>query len=232
MKIINVIAFCLLFTGISLAVSHPPSRPSSFIVKQSAQDGYTPLMRAAESGQVNVVRALLKKGARVDEPYGPTALMLAASRGHLAAVKVLLAAGANPNVSVGTPHAGEMTVLMFGIMSRNLVLVQTLIKAGAKVNPQTEEGDAPLMMAVHSRHLGIIKTLLAAGANVNARRSNGYTALMIAADIFDPAPARVLIAAGADVNAKNKFGETALALARKQGHTDVVTVLKRAGAKG
>ena len=87
------------------------------------------------------------------------------------------------------------------------------------------------MLAVSSGHLGIINTLLSVGADVNAKRSNGYTALMVAADNFDPAPVKLLIAAGADVNAKNKFGESALTLARKQGHTEVIAVLKRAGAR-
>jgi ankyrin repeat protein len=54
---------------------------------------------------------------------------------------------------------------------------------------------------------------------------------MAAADRHEPVIARVLIAAGADVNAKNNFGETALYLARKEENTEVVAVLKRAGAK-
>ena len=35
----------------------------------------------------------------------------------------------------------------------------------------------------------------------------------------------------ADVNAKNKDGASALSLAKKQGHKEIVELLKKAGAK-
>jgi ankyrin repeat protein len=54
---------------------------------------------------------------------------------------------------------------------------------------------------------------------------------MVAAENSGPEIARTLIAAGADVGLRNRFNETALFLARKEQHTDVVAVLKRAGAK-
>jgi|SRR5215213_2843807 len=149
MKLITAVAFCLLFNCVSVAASSY-ARPFPQDVNQTDQEGYTPLMRAAERGQVNVVRALLKRGAEVDarRPGGFTALMLAAQKGSLPVVKVLLAAGANPNVSVVTSHAGELSTLIAGIMSGNQPVVQTLIKGGAKVNPRTADRGTPLMAAV------------------------------------------------------------------------------------
>jgi ankyrin repeat protein len=99
MKKTIVIAFCALFVCVPLATSHN-ARPLPEI-NQENQEGFTPLMRAADQGQVNVVRSLLKSGAEVDgkQPGGVTPLMLAVRKGHLSVVKVLLAAGANPNVS-------------------------------------------------------------------------------------------------------------------------------------
>ena len=40
-----------------------------------------------------------------------------------------------------------------------------------------------------------------------------------------------LIKAGADVNAKDNYGNTALILAAAKGHTEIVDLLKSAGAK-
>ncbi len=42
---------------------------------------------------------------------------------------------------------------------------------------------------------------------------------------------QALLDAGADVNAKQKYGGTALKYAIAQGHTEIVELLKQAGAK-
>jgi ankyrin repeat protein len=117
MKLISVIAFCVLLTCV--AVANPQTaRPLSPRINQPDRDGYTPLMRAAERGQVNVARVLLKNGAVADakHPAGITALMFAAEKGRLQVVKLLLAAGADPNISVLTPHAGEVSPLIWGVI--------------------------------------------------------------------------------------------------------------------
>jgi ankyrin repeat protein len=121
--------------------------------------------------------------------------------------------------------------IFWAIMSGNSLMVQTLIKGGAEVNPRPKEGLLPLMMAVQSLSLPMTNTLLRAGADVNAKSSNGYTALMVAAEDSSPEILRRLIAARAEVNAKNKFGETALMLARKAQHSDAIAILRRAGAR-
>jgi ankyrin repeat protein len=231
MKLISIISFCALLVCVPVV----NVRSASLLYKhtsQDEQDGFTPLMRAAQKGQVNVIRALLRKGVTVDakHPAGFTALFLAAQQGNVPIVKLLLNAGANPNVSVRTPHFGEINPLIWGILSGNQIMVLTLIKGGAEVDPRID-GATPLMLAVQSRSLQIVNTLLRAGANVNTRGVNDYTALMVAAENSGPEIARTLIAAGADVSLRNRFNETALFLARKQQHTDVVAVLKRAGAK-
>lgn len=76
---------------------HPPRSP----VDTSAAP--TPLMIAAEDGGVDVARALIDAGARVDDvgPDGYTALQLAAAsidRGSTEIVELLLKAGANANL--------------------------------------------------------------------------------------------------------------------------------------
>jgi len=44
-------------------------------------------------------------------------------------------------------------------------------------------------------------------------------------------PTKLLLAKGADVNAKNNKGETALSIAREKSFSDIVKLLKGAGAR-
>ena len=61
--------------------------------------GGTALMFAAETGQTNIVNALIARGAGVNDrnDKGYTALMLAVQKDHLDAAKALIAAGADVN---------------------------------------------------------------------------------------------------------------------------------------
>jgi hypothetical protein len=65
------------------------------------ESGATPLMNAAESGQVEAVQKLIAKKVDINRKHrdtGTTALMLAAGRGHGEVVDALLAAGAAVDV--------------------------------------------------------------------------------------------------------------------------------------
>ena len=58
----------------------------------------TPLMDAADRGDINAVKALLDKGEDVNEWNSGTALMQASHKGHTDVVKLLIDRGANLNV--------------------------------------------------------------------------------------------------------------------------------------
>ena len=66
-----------------------------------------PINLAAEGGHEEVLKLLIKRGARIDHPEGEgyTALIWAVSRGHESIVKLLLDAGADPRFKGfdGTP---------------------------------------------------------------------------------------------------------------------------------
>ena len=66
----------------------------------------TPLMSAAGSGSVPLVRLFLKAGAEINhqDRYGETALFQAIQEEHLAVVRVLLEAGADVNLK---DHQGQ-----------------------------------------------------------------------------------------------------------------------------
>ena len=77
-----------------------------------------------------------------------------------------------------------------------------------------------------------LKTLLDAGAEVDARAGVGSnTALINAAMGGHAESVQVLLDSGTDVNAKNNDGTTALMFAEEEGHTEIVELLKKAGAR-
>jgi ankyrin repeat protein len=120
--------------------------------------GTTPLMRAARTGDAEVMRLLLARGAdpKLTTRDGNTALMLAAGVGYrdkntrgteaeaLEAVKVAMQAGLDFRQ---TNNRGETA--LHGAASRGAdVIVQFLVESGADVNGRTKQGFTPLDVAM------------------------------------------------------------------------------------
>jgi len=180
------------------------------------------LMVAAEEGDLNTVRELLKKQIDVNAqgPGGHTPLTLAAVAGHLDVVKALLGAGADLNIRGGSFHFGEFSALMSAMNRCNedwIRIMDAVIAAGAEVNPKGDFSRSPLMYAVEKHDPVMIKVLLARGADVNLKNALGMTALMTETMSSTPSVqvVRLLLSAGADAKARNNQGETALVLLGK-----------------
>ena len=69
-------------------------------------------------------------------------------------------------------------------------------------------------------NLAYIKSALANGADVNEKDFCDETALILASKNGH-----------ADLNARDDFDKTALMFARENGHTNIIKILKAAGAK-
>ena len=217
---------------------------------KSYEETLTPMMRAAAAGRISAVRYLLDKGARVNEkdPIGLTALMLAAAGGHLEVVKVLLAAGADPNAGGGFAHGPIFSVLTMAMNRRNnnwTEVLDTLIAAGAKVNPPRDFYITPLIYAIQQqRDVVIIKALLERGADANWNKGRPLLAAVSVAEP-DVEIVKVLLAADADPNLPRirNDGENEITLLRyvegwlempsdvkDEAREEIVRLLKRAGA--
>lgn len=109
----------------------------------------------------------------------------------------------------------------------HLVVVTTLIEAGANVNQTNKDGATPLYWASVNGHCEIVQALLKADADVNIARSDkGYNPLMAASHSGNVNIVMALIEAGTDVNEINKDGGTALDIAAQNGYKDIVKTLK------
>ena len=197
-------------------------------------EGRTPLIVAAESGNAELVEFLLKQGAKVnlrESRSQETALFRAVrfsgNRGlsdHYRidfprTVTLLLKAGANPNV----PDGNGLLPLYF---APSTAVLSMLLKGGADPNVRTER--PPLLE--HAVDVERLQLLLKAGANPNAVDASGSTALHHAA-VGNIAAVRLLLQSmtPAAVRAVDTGGNSALDIAAGVGRTDIVALLLTQG---
>jgi ankyrin repeat protein len=123
--------------------------------------GATPLMRAAKSGDIAIVKLLLAGGANASMtlPNHTTPLMLAAGLGWRDG------SPAAPSYDQGEPEEAVETI-------------KALMAAGVDINAANDAGDTALHVAVTGRGSDVIvKGLLALGANPKAANKRGQTPL-------------------------------------------------------
>ena len=99
----------------------------------------TPLYAAVQSGEVEVVRVLVKAGADVNQatkvgPRMTTPLLLAAAEGDVAVVRALVEAGADVNHPAGGSSMCGETPLFVAALLSHVRVVRALLKAGADVH--------------------------------------------------------------------------------------------------
>lgn len=210
------------------------------------EKGQTALIAAGKFGRVEVVKKLLKAGARVDgtdELNEATALIWVASnvtkkgaryrppmQDKLQVAQLLIRAGANVNAQ----NAWGGTALQWAADAGNLEIAQALVKEGAKVDLADHDGLTPLMASANyegPNFLKIVQLLIQSKASVGLTNKRGDTALHYAAgNNFKPDNVQELLKAGAKVDAANGLGETPLMKACQTARVDVAKVLVMAGA--
>lgn len=137
-----------------------------------------PLLQAAQDGQLELVRAHLRRGAKVDArgADGSTALLLAAHRGHSGVVKALIGKGAAVNVR----QRDGSTALMLAAEEGHSTLVHDLLDTGADVNARAGNGSTALLVAARSGRAAAVQALLGRGADPSAMTTGGHTAVSLA----------------------------------------------------
>ena len=223
-----------------------------------AMGGFTPLLFAAQYGDVETAGLLLAAGADVNDAAadGSSAVVIAAHVGQTEVGVLLLDAGADPNAS-GAGHSAMHIAAIRG----DVVLVRALLAHGADPNARMLKGTptkrvrsghaldqrlvgaTPFVLAADSGQLEVMKLLVSKGADPSIPVQDGRTALMVLAgqattegpDIRDAQAAQVAklaVELGAPVNqAEPSDGDTALHVAAAWRRDAVVQALIDSGAE-
>jgi len=158
----------------------------------------------------------------------PEDLMTASANGDLGRVQQLLRDGTQVNQHTNNGK----TAIHYAAQSKNVLVVQALIQAGADVNARSEGNVTPLMLSVDMAfgHPDISLALIKADADVNAADENGDTALIIAATESSVEVFQTLLEKGASVNARGQGGMTALHYVAMNAFSDRAKLLLEHGA--
>jgi ankyrin repeat protein len=152
--------------------------------------GTTALHRAAECGDVDMLRLLLERGADVNaqRKNGRVPLASAVVFGHGAAVRYLLSNGAQTNLgNIGLDRA---------VFQGNVEVVKALLEAGAEVK-NTGRPEPILVFACFSYNAEpeIVKMLLDRGADPTVKSQQGRTPLELARERGNEAVVQLLVKA-------------------------------------
>ena len=158
----------------------------------------SPITAAAQNGDREAVRALLKKGLDVNEAQGDgsTALHWAAIKGDAEMARMLIYAGANVRA---TTRIGAYTPLYLAAKGGYSDVVAVLLAGGADAKAVTSNGTTPLMIAAAAGDTRSITSLIENGADINAKDgAKGETPLIFAAGFNRTDAVKLLLARGAD----------------------------------
>jgi ankyrin repeat protein len=217
------------------------------------------LQEAAEVGQADMVKLLLRYGSDVNYPAtGKTPLheALIAGRSHVA--QLLEEAGAKrdfwANVGVGKIEAVRTTLtadrswalrpdgvgrmpLDYAAANGQIEIAKLLLENGAPiVDDPFSRTYVPLHYAIYHGSLPMVELLLKAGSSPDTALRVGHDApettppLQMAIDANDIEILKMLLAYKADLNVRNTRSQTPLHYAAALGKLEIVELLIRAGA--
>ena len=226
-------------------------------VRARSNGNFTPLLFAAQQGDVESGRALLQAGADVNESRNKdrmTALMVAAASGHKEFSVFLLDEGANPGLIA---ESGYTALHYAASDEKGAELVKALLDHGANPNARTTKdsrpnttsgvslkGATPLFLAASRGNVETVRALVAGGADPFITTDERTAPLHVATWGGDPyfrdwtdeekknlfEITRLLVGLGTDVNAAGEHGWTALHGAAYKGVDSVVQFLVEKGA--
>ena len=177
--------------------------------------GATPMILAAQRGNLQVVQALMELGASPSGLSSSSALIQAAHFGRQDVITLLLSDDRWKSL-VDAPNLNQTTALMRAAQEGHLEIVRELLKAGADPNKRNRLQMTALMLASQRGEASIVQLLIDKGAHVNARTKQDSTSLLLASKRGHKEVVQVLMTAGCELWIRDSRGRTAKAVAQKR----------------
>jgi ankyrin repeat protein len=197
-------------------------------VQAGSKSGFTPLMFAAQQGDEDSARILLRAGAKPNDAQpktGLTSLMIASAMANVKAVDVLLDNGADPNLADANGYTSLHRVVRdsdYGINLASkdaiLAIVKSLLTHGANPNARLVQDKEKAAEEIKNGNVQIEGKRTA--VTVDEIILQGATPLFLAAEVNNLDVIKTLVAAGADPLIASDRGTTPLMMAAGAG-TDV-----------
>jgi serine/threonine-protein phosphatase 6 regulatory ankyrin repeat subunit B len=152
-------------------------------VEQRTQNGFTPIMLAAQQNEVACIELLAAHGAHINarSEIGRTALDLASWHGCFEAVSLLLELGADVNAQTDT----QSTALMFAAGNGHEAIVKLLLAHKADPTIKDYRGKTAAHRAADGRYQKILMHLEAQAPGIDVPDHDGETPLTVAASVCD-----------------------------------------------
>uniref|UniRef100_A0AC35TH32 Protein kinase domain-containing protein n=1 Tax=Rhabditophanes sp. KR3021 TaxID=114890 RepID=A0AC35TH32_9BILA len=206
------------------------------LLSKKTKNGFSALHLAIKSGDIGVIRKLLKCGFNVNEinENVPPALHLAAIFGSVDIVELLITNGANIHFAADFV---QFTPLLCATFFNDEKVVKTLLKYGADPNYSGGIRDTPLHIAASKSNLAITKLLISAGADPFLADDEANHALIFSVksgnlNLVDEILQKVSPCQQQDlIMNSNVYGDTSLHVSCYSGKLDIAKkLLKIAGS--
>ncbi len=189
------------------------------------REGQTPLARASEAANWELVRFLLERGAKPEVGQAQPALIAAAmiDEDDPQGVKLLL----KRKVRVDARDALQRTALMTAALHGHAEIARTLIEAGAHLDVADVHGTTALMEAARADAPGVLDILIPLRPPPDAIDHAGRSALTIAAQSLRSGEETVrrLLAFGISRQLAAKDGRRAVDFAAAAGRWNIVALI-------
>jgi len=190
--------------------------------------GNAPLHYAVQINNSKVAVLLLKNGADINvrDINGVTPLHYAAFMGYKNIVKLLIKHKANLDIQ----SKAQETALDFALARKHKDIVNLLIQNGIKINIKNRNANFIHMVAVNG-YGNLLNVIIKNGADLTSLNIFGGTMLHSAVLGNLPKTVKLIISKKIKINYLDKYGKTALYYAKNNNNKEIISMLKKSGAK-